>query len=100
MVVFKPPLKIEKRRALHEKRRERCHPEIGDPIGRVRSATRVGKSFQASAQRTQEAPKYRHPLLESDSRRVANPLGAHRVKKSHVTGPIPEPFSGATSPFD
>src|SRR5215831_19846904 len=87
MVVFKPPLKIEKRRALHEKRRERCHPEIGDPIARIRPATRVGQPFQASAQQTQEAPKYRHPLLESDSRRVANPLRAHRVKKSHATGP-------------
>src|SRR5215472_5835378 len=80
MVVFKPPLKIEKRR-------ERCHPEIGDPIARIRPATRVGQPFQASAQQTQEAPKYRHPLLESDSRRVANPLRAHRVKKSHATGP-------------
>jgi len=53
MLVLKPPLMIEKRRALHEKRRKRRHPEIGHPIGRIRPATLVGKPFQASAQRTQ-----------------------------------------------
>jgi hypothetical protein len=54
MPFLKPPLMIEKRRALHEKRRERRHPEIGHPIGRIGPATLVGKPFQASAQRTQE----------------------------------------------
>jgi hypothetical protein len=92
MSVLKPSLIIQKRRPLHEKRRERRHPEVDHPIGRIRSATLVGKPLQASSQGVKQGRKNPHPLLESDSRPVAKPLRAHRVKKSHSTGLTPRPF--------
>src|SRR5215468_2857778 len=72
MPALKPPLMIEKRRALHEKRRERRHPEVGYPIARIRPATLVGKRIQASSQRIEEGRQNPHPFLESDSLQVVN----------------------------
>src|SRR5215470_18665483 len=91
MCVLELLLMIQERWALHEERRERRHPEVDHAIGRIRAATLVRKPFQASSQRVQQGRKDRHPLLESDSLPVANPLCANRVKKSHYAGRLQSP---------
>src|SRR5215831_17473244 len=95
MVILELLLMVEEGWALHEECRERGHPEVDHSIGRIRAATLVGEPFQASSQRVQEGRENVHPLLESDSLPVANPLYADRVKKSHF-GPVQagQPRSG------
>ena len=87
MVILELLLMLEEGWALHEECRERGYPEVDHSIGRIRAATLVGEPFQASSQRVQEGRENVHPLLESDSLPVANPLHADRVKKSHF-GPL------------
>jgi hypothetical protein len=91
MPKLEPPLMRKKRRALHEKHRERRHPDVAHSIGRIDPATLVRKAIQASSQRTEEGFKGPHPLTESDSRRFENPLSARRVKPPHPGSPTPPP---------
>jgi hypothetical protein len=68
MPKLEPPLMRKKRRALHEKHRERRHPDVAHSIGRIDSATLVRKAIQASSQRTEEGfkgPRIPFLLVES-----------------------------------
>jgi hypothetical protein len=74
MPKLEPPLMRKKRRALHEKHRERRHPDVAHSIGRIDPATLVRKAIQASSQRTEEGfkgPRIPFLLVESNRRTPA-----------------------------
>ncbi|MGA2291602.1 DUF2927 domain-containing protein, partial [Bradyrhizobium sp.] len=81
--LLQPQLMRQKRGALHEKHRERRHPDVAHRVGHVRSSALVRKCFQAPSQRTEEGLKGPHPHTEADSRPFANPHSVRRVKTPH-----------------
>jgi len=65
--LLKPPLMGEKRRALHEKRRERRHAEIRHPVLSVRSRAVIRERAHALPQCIEQGLDRLHPRSESDS---------------------------------
>ena len=72
--LLKSTLVLQKRRALHKKRRKRRHPDVTHRIARIRPPALVRKTVQAPPQRTKKGLKRTHALHESDFDAVGNPL--------------------------
>ena len=74
MPKLEPPLMRKKRRALHEKHRERRHPDVAHAKGRIHTTPLVRKPVQAASQRPKQGIEQTHAPDESHSRVLANPL--------------------------
>jgi hypothetical protein len=58
----------QKRRALHEKHRERCNPDVRHPIATVRPRPLVRQRTATAPQRSNKGVQRLHPNLESQIR--------------------------------
>src|SRR5580692_11928467 len=80
VALLEPPLMRQERRALHEKHRERCHPDVAHRILRVQATALVGKTLQASPQTTKKRLERSHALHQSHPKAFGNPLSRARYK--------------------
>ena len=71
VALLQPPLMRQERWTLHEEHRERRHADVGDPVGPVAPAARVGKALATPAQGAEQGFQAVHPPDESYSAAVS-----------------------------
>ena len=63
MTLLQTTLMRQKRLALHEEHREHRHTDVGDLVGSVGPAVRVGEGFATAAQSTEKGWQVVHPPI-------------------------------------